>query len=77
MKTGRTMVASAAGKGISLVLKRWECGRDSGASRCGPAVMPGLQGKGPCGKGSIFAVLIFLLLFLSRKKVIGVMAMKN
>ncbi|MES2278307.1 MAG: hypothetical protein V4592_19910 [Bacteroidota bacterium] len=69
MKAGRTMVACAAGKGISLVLKRWLAGAQQGI-KVGPVVLHVLQGKGLCGKGSLFAVLNFCYFFF-KKKVIG------
>jgi hypothetical protein len=41
--------------------------RSGGQQSCGPVVLIDLQGKGPCGKRSIFAVLIFWLLFYQEK----------
>jgi hypothetical protein len=67
MKAGRTMVACVVGKGISLVLKRWLVGAIAGHQGAALWFCPFCRAKAMCGKGSIFAVLIFVT-FSSRKK---------
>jgi hypothetical protein len=54
------MKANVVGKGIQIVAKR--C-KERWQQSCGPVVLTDLQGK-----GSIFAVLIFLVTFFIKKK---------
>ena len=57
-ESGQNMVALWVGKGTQIVAEAGECASDSGATRCGPVVLPDLQGKGQVRQLSLFADLI-------------------
>jgi hypothetical protein len=67
MKSGKTMMALSAGKGISkLLLKRWKCVSKAGES-IAAVVLPDLRGKGQVRQRSLTADKHFWLLLMPQK----------
>jgi hypothetical protein len=59
MKSGKTMVAKRAGKGISKLCRRRGWCERSGGKVLQPVVLPDLQRKGPVRQGSLSAESVF------------------